>query len=164
MATLDLSLRIATAADIAAVDRLLSRSYPRLLRADYPPSVIVTAVPLIARANPHLVASGRYYLAEAPGRGLVGAGGWSLKDRAQGVAEMRHLATDPDVLRQGVAGRIVAAVLAAARGAGAGRIDCLATRTAVPFYRAMGFRALGPVEIPLAPGIAFPAVRMARAL
>lgn len=164
MATLDLSLRIATADDLAAVDRLLSRSYPRLLRADYPPSVMVTAVPLIARANPRLVASGRYILAEAPGAGLVGAGGWSLKHPAQGVAEMRHLATDPDALRRGVAGRIVAAALAAARGAGAGRIDCLSTRTAVPFYRAMGFRALGPVEIPLAPGIAFPAVRMSRAL
>jgi hypothetical protein len=40
--------------------------------------------------------------------------------------------------------------------------DCLATRTAVPFYRALGFAELGPAEVTLAPGIVFPAVRMAR--
>lgn len=164
MATLDLSLRIATRDDVAAVDRLLSRSYPRLLKADYPPSVMVTAVPLIARARPHLVASGRYYVAEAAGRGIVGAGGWSLRDRARGSAEVRHLATDPDYLRNGVAARIVAAILDAARAEGMERIDCLSTRTAVPFYTATGFRVLGAVDVVLAPGIAFPAVRMSRPL
>ena len=54
-----LTLRHATPSDLAAVDALLARSYPRLLAADYSASVLVTAVPIIARARPELLASGR---------------------------------------------------------------------------------------------------------
>ena len=62
--TQDIFLRVATPADLAAVDALLARSYPRLLAADYPPSVLVTALPLISRARPELLASGTYYVVE----------------------------------------------------------------------------------------------------
>lgn len=161
-----LSLRTAVPDDLAAVETLLARSYPRLLAADYPPSVLVTAVPLIARAKPALLASGRYYVVEdAQGR-LVGAGGWSLTapqgDTARHVAHIRHVATDPDALRRGVGRAILARVFQAAGEAGVAGYDCLSTRTAVPFYAAMGFRIVGMVEITLAPGIVFPAVRMQR--
>jgi hypothetical protein len=39
-----------------------------------------------------------------------------------------------------------------------------ATRTAVPFYRAMGFEERAEIEVLLRPGIGFPAVEMARGL
>ncbi|MCU0911240.1 MAG: GNAT family N-acetyltransferase [Rhodobacteraceae bacterium] len=164
MAGTVLTLRTATVADIGAVDSLLARSYPRLLKADYPPSVMVTAVPLISRARPDLVASGRYYLAEDADGRLLGAGGWSIRGGLRGVAEVRHLATDPGALRKGIARRIVGSVLDAARDAGLVRIGCLSSRTAVPFYEAMGFRAAGSAEVTLAAGIVFPAVRMFRML
>jgi hypothetical protein len=54
--------------------------------------------------------------------------------------------------------------MAQAAEAGVRRLDCLSTRTAAPFYAALGFVALGPVEVALRPGIAFPAVRMERAM
>ncbi|MGG7645514.1 GNAT family N-acetyltransferase [Rhodovulum sp. YNF3179] len=164
-----LTLRPASPADIARIDVLLARSYPKLLKADYPPSVLVTALPLISRASPSLVASGRYYLAEdAEGR-LLGAGGWSLKAPGgggvtPGTAHMRHVATDPAALRRGVGRALMDEIAAAAGRAGAERLDCLSTRTAVAFYRAMGFDTLGAVEVTLRPGIVFPAVRMLRAL
>ena len=44
--------------------------------------------------------------------------------------------------------------------AGVARFDCLSTRTAVPFHAALGFLPLGEVDVPLRPGINFPAVRM----
>ena len=167
-----LTLRLATPDDLSAVDALLGRSYPRLLAADYPPSVMVTAIPIIARARPELLASGRYFLAHDGDR-LVGAGGYSLHPPgprsgqagagAPGTAHVRHLATDPDALRRGVARALMEQVLAAAAAEGALRFDCLSTRTAVPFYATMGFRVVGGVEVPLAPGIVFPAVRMIRA-
>ena len=47
-------VRPAERSDMAAVDALLARSYPRLLKPDYPPSVLVTALPLISRAQPAL--------------------------------------------------------------------------------------------------------------
>jgi GNAT superfamily N-acetyltransferase len=164
-------IRPATPTDMAAVDALLARSYPRLLAADYPPSVLVTAVPIIARARPELLASGRYFVALA-GRVAVGAGGYSLAAPGArggpegaseaGTAHIRHVATDPDHLRRGIARALMARIFAAAAAEGAVRFDCLSTRTAVPFYASVGFAVLGEVEVPLAPGIGFPAVRMIR--
>jgi GNAT superfamily N-acetyltransferase len=157
-----LSVRTAARADLGAIDALLARSFPRLLKDDYPPSVRVLAVPRFSCVNPRLVASGRYYVAVTGEGRVIGAGGWSW--RGGPAAEVRHLATDPDHLRLGVGRAILSRVFEAAAGAGARRLDCLATRTAVPFYAAMGFRPLGPVVVPLAPGISFPAERMLREL
>ena len=56
------SLRRANPDDLSALDLLLARSYPRLLKADYPPSVVVLALPIIVRARPELLASGRYFV------------------------------------------------------------------------------------------------------
>ena len=153
-----LTLRPAVLADLSAVDRLLSRSYPRLLARDYPPSVIVLAVPIIARARPELLASGRYWLAETAEGQVLGAGGWS--GAQGGWAEVRHVATDPDAVRQGVGRLVVEWVMEEARKAGHGGMGCLSTRTAVPFYAALGFRVVGPVTVPLRAGIEFPAIRM----
>ncbi len=159
-----LTLRTASLRDLAGVDVLLARSYPKLLKSDYPPSVMVTAVPLLARAKPGLVASGRYYVAEAPATGIVGAGGWSLRSRRVRVAEVRHVAVDPRYTRLGIGRRILETILGETRRAGIGRIECLATRTAVPFYRALGFAVLGEIEIGLDVAITFQAVQMERLL
>jgi GNAT superfamily N-acetyltransferase len=160
-----ISLRRASLADLAAVDRLLSRSYPRLLAADYPPSTLVLAVPRISRARPELLGSGRYFLAEDSVGNVLAAGGWSGRVRTGGVesddtGQVRHVATDPDVLRQGIGRRLMGLVMQDARTSGVVWLDCLSTRTAVPFYSALGFRPLAETEITLAPGIVFPAIRM----
>ena len=171
--TMPLFIRAAQLSDLSAVDGLLSRSYRQLLAADYPPSVMVTALPIITRARPELLASGRYYLAFGPEGQLLGAGGFSASapgpsdqpERAAPsgrIAHVRHVATDPAALRQGVARALMAAVFAAAKATGVTDMDCLSTRTAVPFYASVGFRLLGPVDVPLRPGIVFPALRMIR--
>ena len=162
-----LTLRVARPDDVTVVDDLLARSYPRLLKADYPPSIMVGLVPLIARARPELLASGRYFVVEdAEGRAL-GAGGYSLgARRANGgrrtLAHIRHVATDPDAIRQGIGRRLMQAIFAAAEAEGVRMYDCLSTRTAVPFYTAVGFSLVGPVEVPIVPGMRFPALRMQR--
>ncbi|MGQ0566122.1 MAG: GNAT family N-acetyltransferase [Gemmobacter sp.] len=167
------TLRRATPDDLSAVDVLLECSYPRLLKADYPPSVLVTALPLIVRAQPVLLASGRYFVAVDGADGhLLGAGGYSLaspvpRGQAQGPREeqlghIRHVVTDPDRLRRGVGRAVMTCVLTAAAAEGVTVFDCLSTRTAVPFYAALGFRTLGAATVPLAPGIEFPAIRMRR--
>lgn len=164
--TSTITIRRAGPGDLDAVDRLLARSYPRLLAADYPPSTMVLAVPIIARARPELLASGRYFLAVQTTGRVVGAGGWSVArpggpgglDKETG--HVRHVATDPDVIRQGVGRKLMHEAMADAARAGVRRMECLSTRTAVPFYAALGFRVVGPAEVPLQPGIVFPAVRM----
>lgn len=167
-----LTLRLARPADLMALDTLLARSYPRLLAKDYPPSIMVTIVPIIARARPELLASGRYFVVEdAVGR-VLGAGGYSLArpgprggpagPQTPATAAIRHVATDPDATRQGVGRRLMEAIFAAAWDEGVTGYDCLSTLTAVPFYAALGFKALGPVAVPMLPGLSFPAIRMTR--
>ena len=171
-----ITLRRARLADLPAVDRLLQRSYPRLLKADYPPSTLVLCLPIIARARPELFQSGRYFVAEDEEGRLIGAGGWSgaapeggglAGERAEDVpgteiGHVRHVAVDPDRLRAGVGRALMSEVFVDALRHGLRWLDCLSTRTAVPFYQSLGFRVLHEVEIGLAPGIAFPAVRMMR--
>jgi GNAT superfamily N-acetyltransferase len=160
--TLQTLIRLARPGDLAAVDALLGRSYPRLLKGDYPPSVMVTVVPVIARARPELLASGRYFLAEDAAGRVIGAGGYSLAMGRAALAHIRQVATDPDALRQGIAGRLMQAIFTVAQAEGVTRYDCLATLTAVPFYTSVGFRKIGRVDVPILPGLSFPAVRMWR--
>ncbi|MCU0907634.1 MAG: GNAT family N-acetyltransferase [Rhodobacteraceae bacterium] len=168
---LTLTVRPATPTDTPAVDAMLARSYPRLLRADYPPSVLVTAVPLIARARPELLASGTYFVAEEVDGTILGAGGWTVRGPrgadSRGLGHVRHVVTDDRALRRGVGRAIMERVFDTAHAAGVTALACLSTRTAVPFYLALGFRpsAQGSeVAVPLAPGIAFPAVPLIRTL
>lgn len=162
-----LTLRRARPSDLASVDRLLSRSYPRLLKEDYAPSVLVTALPLISRAKPDLLASGRYFVAETDEGQVIAAGGWSLAAAGAGqfapqTAHVRHVAVDPLRIRQGVGSTVMSEIIIDTLRHGIRWLDCLSTRTAIPFYDALGFRVMHEVDVPLAPGIVFPAVRMMR--
>lgn len=168
MTTPTLTIRTAAADDLAGIDAMLASSYPRLLRRDYAPSVLVTVVPVMARAQPQLVSSGRYLVAEVDGR-LVGAGGWSLAPPPGGRpgrrrAHVRHVVTDYRAVRTGVGRRLMAAVMDAARTEGVRGMECLSTLTAVPFYVACGFSEVARLDLPIVPGIPFEAVRMVRAL
>lgn len=160
-------LRPATPADIGSVDSLLSRSYGPLLRADYPPSTLVLALPRMARAQPGLIGSGRYFLAEENGR-LLGAGGWSPEPPGggashPGVGHVRHVATDAQAVRRGVGRALMEHVATEASGQGIRRLSCLSTLTAVPFYAALGFRTIRQVTLTFG-GAPFAVVEMERDL
>jgi GNAT superfamily N-acetyltransferase len=165
--TAQITLRPTTARDLPRIDALLRESYPALLKHDYPPSVLVTALPLISRANPALLRSGSYFMAEDAEGEALAAGGWSLSGPQGGVGprdlgHVRHVATHPAALRRGLASAILERAFREARAQGVTWMMAQSTRTAVPFYRAMGFEERAEIEIRLRPGIAFPAVEMAR--
>ena len=156
-------IRPTTRADLAAVDALLARTYPKLLKADYPPSVLVTALPIISRAQPKLVTCGTYYVVEEEGQ-VLGAGGWT-RDRSDAtLGHIRHVVTDDRALRRGVGRALMAHCFDAARAAGVTRMECWATLTAEPFYLACGFETVGPMDVTLEGGISFPSIRMPRRL
>jgi N-acetylglutamate synthase-like GNAT family acetyltransferase len=160
-------VRLSDAGDLAQVDELLARAYPILLKPDYPASILVTAISRMARANPSLLASGSYYVAETRNGSIVGCGGWGLTNpnaprRRQRLAHVRHFATDPNLTRQGVARAIMARCLADVADYDVRWMECHSTRTAVPFYCAMGFEEVREMLVPLAPGVEFPAILMVR--
>jgi len=161
------SVRPAVPHDLARLDLLFAASYPALLKADYLPSVMVTAVPLISRAQPALLQSGTYFVAEEMDGSLVGAGGWTRRPPGgglpvEGVGHIRHVVTDHRRTRQGIGRAIIERVVETARAAGIRQLDCLSTRTALPFYRACDFAALRAVEVQLTPVVTFPAIAMRR--
>ncbi|MEP4511245.1 MAG: GNAT family N-acetyltransferase [Paracoccaceae bacterium] len=163
-------IRPAVMSDIGAIDQMLQRSYPRLLKADYPPSVLVTALPLMTKAQPKLIMSCTYFVAEDDQGLLLGAGGWTadipgrLRERQEGRANIRHFVTDISALRRGVAGALMDHCIETASVFGATWLHCMSTRTAVPFYAARGFETLGPIDVPMGPGVVFPALEMRRDL
>ncbi|WP_371810250.1 GNAT family N-acetyltransferase [Ruegeria sp. HKCCD8929] len=160
---MELLVRPSTAADIAAVDALLARAYPKLLKHDYAPSVLVTALPLISRAQPALLTCGTYYVAEGDGA-ILGAGGWTRDRSLKELGHIRHVVTDDRAVRRGVGRAILSHILIQAGAAGITELECWSTFTAEPFYAAMGFRSEGPMEVALQPGISFPAIRMRQSL
>ena len=153
-------IRPSTRADLAKVDALLARSYPKLLKGEYAPSVLVTALPLIMRAQPALLACGTYYVAETEDEDIVGAGGWTRDRRRRALGHIRHVASDDRQQRQGIGRALLSRCFDTARAAGVRKMECWSTYTAVPFYEAMGFRQMGPIDVPLRAGITFPSVRM----
>lgn len=162
-----ITIRVAGRGDVAAIDALIAASYPALLKADYPPSVLVTALPLISRAQPGLVTSGRYFVAMDDTGRAISCGGWSESGPqgglgARDIGHIRHFATHPGWLRRGLGAAIMAQVLGQAVERGMRLMMCQATRTAVPFYAKLGFRARADIEVTLRPGIVFPAVEMTR--
>ena len=164
-----LSVRAAVPGDLTGIDALLARSYPVLLKSAYPPSVLVTALPLISKAQPRLIASGTYFVV-ADGDDIVGAGGWTRAlpgDGGRGkrtIGNIRHVVTDHQRTRQGIGRALMEHVFASARANGIRRLVCYSTLMAEPFYAACGFETVGPMTINLRPGIDFPAVHMERAL
>ena len=155
--------------DLAAIDGLLARSYPALLKADYPPSVLVLALPLISRANPNLVTCGTYFVAETDDGAIIAAGGWTREGPQAhaglaGTGHIRHVVTDHTRTRQGVGRALMTRVLETARDAGLRHLKCQSTLTAVPFYEACGFQVVGEITISLRPGIDFPAIAMQRSI
>ncbi|SIT03664.1 Acetyltransferase, GNAT family [Roseivivax lentus] len=158
------SIRTAQASDFTAVDRLFSESYPVLLRTAYSEDICTRALPLISRAQPDLVRSGKFFLVHR-GSKLVGAGGWTRSAPGTGivtpgVGHVRHVVSDYRFQRQGIGRRLLDYVMINAQGDGLSALRCFSTLNAVPFYTAMGFTEEGPVDLPLPGGVHFPAIRM----
>ena len=61
----DFITRVATPDDRAAIENVLSASYPALMGCAYDPDILAAVLPLITKANPALLASGTYYVGES---------------------------------------------------------------------------------------------------
>ena len=173
-------LRPAGQADIPAIAALMARSIEALQR-DFLSPAEIAASRAVMGLDRQLIDDGTYVVAMIGGA-LVGCGGWSrratlyggdhstglrdarLLDSATEPARVRAMFTDPAFARRGIGRRILAACEEAARAAGFGAAELMATLAGEPLYRACGYREIERTRAPSIDGIAVPLVRMTKSL
>ena len=163
------SIRIARPADSDAVSALLLASYSILLAASYDSGALSQALPLMTRANPTLLASGTYYIAEREPGSPIGCGGWTAArpgsgEIIEGEAHIRHVAIHPDWIGRGIGTSLLAHCFSEALQLGIRKLHCFSTLNAERFYRASGFETIEPLDVRLEPGVTLPGVFMSREL
>jgi N-acetylglutamate synthase-like GNAT family acetyltransferase len=139
-------VRVARPEDAEGVGKLLQASYPVLLASAYDAQSLVPAMKLLTRANPKLLGSGTYYLAEDAGV-VVGCGGWTRDRPGEGTVEphlghLRHFGTHPGWVRRGVGRAIYGTCEASAREVGVTVFECYSSLNAEGFYRSLDFRCM----------------------
>jgi GNAT superfamily N-acetyltransferase len=171
-------LRLASEADRAAIEALISRSVMGLMGGDYSPVQLEAARRHIFGVDGELVADGTYFVVELHGV-LVAAGGWSrrrslfggdeavtgrtdgpLLNPASDAARIRAFFVDPGHARRRLGRQLLSACIDAARDAGFSAMELVATLSGVGLYQAAGFTLGEPLELDLPGGVRFPVVRM----
>ncbi|MCI3133595.1 GNAT family N-acetyltransferase [Phenylobacterium aquaticum] len=175
----DLTLRLATEADLPALRDLMARSIGELQTRFLDPAQLAASFEVMG-LDTQLVADRTYFVVEEAGA-LAGCGGWSrratlfggdhsagrdaaLLDPAKDAARIRAMYTSPDFVRRGVGRLILAACEAAARSEGFRRAEMAATLAGEPLYRACGYEVIEPFESVTSTGVAVPLKRMGKAL
>lgn len=174
-----MKIRVATTDDLPAMRELMRRAIDELQR-DFLSAAEVRASHAVMGLDTQLVADGTYFVATIEDD-LAGCGGWSrratlyggdhssdlreprLLDPRSEAARVRAMYTDPGFTRRGVGRAILEASEAAARAAGFGAAELMATLSGEPLYRASGYaqieRTVASVD-----GIDVPLVRMRKLL
>lgn len=172
--------RVATAADVPALQALIATSARALSAGFYTPAQIEAAVAHVFGVDTQLVADGTYYVIDGAD-GPAAAGGWSARrtlyggDQMKGSddprlvpgadpARIRAFFVHPAWARRGLGRRLYAACARAAWDAGFRRFELMATHPGEPLYAALGFAVEERVVATLPGGVAVPFARMARAI
>ena len=175
-----MTIRLATLAEIDALNALVERAVRGLSTGYYTPAQIDGALRYMFGIDTQLIHDGTYYVAEIEGQ-LSGCGGWSqrrtlyggdqskatadpLLDSAREAGRIRAFFVHPNVARRGVGRAILAACEAAAQQAGFRRLELAATLPGEPLYRALGYTPDERTSIPFPDGQSLPIVRMHKLL
>lgn len=164
----EITIRTATPEDAALLTELITASYRELDTGLYDSAQLAAALPVMSKANPKLLESGTYYVAEVDGKAAA-CGGWTFEkpgggEAQDGVAHIRHFATHPNYLRRGLARLLLDRCLKDAKARGATLMKSQATLPAERFYASAGFRTLKPIEVRMGPDIVLPAHDMEQRL
>ena len=169
--------RLATMADVPAINALIATSVRQLSAGFYTPAQVDAALEHVFGVDTQLVADATYFVIDGE-TGPVAAGGWSRRntlyggDQAKGVADplldpardparIRAFFVHPDHARRGLARQLYELCERAAREAGFRDLELMATLPGEPLYRALGFTVVERAAVTLA-GVDVPFVRMTR--
>jgi GNAT superfamily N-acetyltransferase len=139
------------------------------MKSAYDEEALAPALDLMTKANPLLLGSGTYYLAEVATGLLVGCGGWTrerpgTKSVELGLAHVRHFAVHPDWTRCGIGRAIFTLCDRAARAAGVRAFECYSSLNAENFYRALSFVRIREMDMEFQPHVVLRGVLMRRNL
>ena len=162
---MSLRVRVATLDDTDGVSALLAASYPVFMKEAYDADVLKPAIELMTRAQPALLESGTFYVAETDSGLIVGCGGWTREypqdgTIQHGIGHLRHFATHPDWAAQGIGKALFEHCKAQAHAAGIEHFECLASLNAVGFYEALGFIRIRQIEVAMGAEVRLPSMYM----
>jgi GNAT superfamily N-acetyltransferase len=176
------SIRLATSADIPALQALIPASARALNTGYYTREQTEAAIRHVFGVDSQLIADGTFFVAE-DGDVIVACGGWSRRrtlyggdQRPMGGTQGANDALDPRVdaariraffvagthARRGIGARLLEACTEAARGSGFQRLELMSTLPGVPFYERLGFWRVKGVSDTLPDGTTLAFVQMER--
>jgi GNAT superfamily N-acetyltransferase len=170
--------RLATRADMPALRALMDEAIGELQRPFLTASQIAASRTIMG-IDTQLIDDGTYFVIEEGGLPL-GCGGWSKRatlyggdhspgrdaamlDPSTQPARIRAMYTHPKAVRRGVGRLILTLCEAAAREAGFGEAELMATMAGEPLYRACGYLPLEEI-VDRRGGEAVPLLRMRKRL
>lgn len=172
------SLRLATEADIAALEALIPLSVRTLQAAHYSSEQMEAALGPVFGVDAQLI-SDRTYFVVARANEIVGCGGWSRRkavfggdrgragedgmiDPATEPGRIRAFFVHPDHVRQGIGSTILRACEEALVAHGFTRATMVATLAGEPLYAHFGYAVAERYEVPMRDGLMLPVVRMTK--
>jgi len=149
------SLRLATLADVASIERLIVASARGLSRGYYSDLQIEAAIAHVFGVDTMLIEDGTYFIAEASGA-IAACGGWSRRrtlfggdqygardsgflDPACDAARIRAFFVHPEGTRRGIGRALLARSEMEAREAGYKTAELMSTLPGVSFYESSGY-------------------------
>jgi GNAT superfamily N-acetyltransferase len=173
------NIRIATTADVPALNALIDISVRRLSVGFYSAAQIDAALQAVFGVDSQLIADGTYYVIDGED-GPAAAGGWSGRDTLYGgdqakrtidrrldpatdPARIRAFFVHPSYARRGLARELYGVCERAALAADFRRFELMATLAGEPLYTALGFTVVERVVVSLA-GVDVPFTRMMRGI
>jgi GNAT superfamily N-acetyltransferase len=174
-------IRLATMADIPALEELIHDSVAKLSVGFYTEAQIGRALSHIFGVDTQLILDETYFIAEID-HVLAGSGGWSkrntlyggdklksreldrLLDPATEAARLRAFYVHPRWSRRGVGSRVLTECENAARLAGFNRIELAATLPGERLYAARGYDRREALQLEMPNGESLSAYRMTKLL
>jgi predicted N-acetyltransferase YhbS len=148
-----MKFRLASELDATSVDLVLQSSYGSLMKESYEAALLERVLPAMTKANPALLSSGTYFVAMCD-TDIVACGGWTAQRPGTGeivakLGHVRHLATHPGWVRQGIGKAIYSMCELQAVASGIETFEVLASLNALPFYGSIGFDLVRRIELPM---------------
>ena len=169
--------RLAVAADMPALTRLMNRAIADLLPEFLSPAEVEASFAVMG-LDTQLIEDGTYFVIES-GSEIAGCGGWSrratlfggnhtkgrdarLLDPTTEAARVRAMYTSPDFTRRGIGRMVLALCEDAARREGFKTVELGATMGGKPLYEACGYKPIELMQVPTPNGVAVPILRMGK--